>query len=258
MPPLTRTQRYREQILAELPLAYAENRAAKDVLVVVHDQYDYVRACLGSVLAHTDRFRLLVYDNASGEPTASYLRDLFSRHDLGVLVRSETNDGFIAPNNRLAALSSSPYLVLLNSDTEVRPGWDLAMLNFLERDPEAAQVGYCGGVLGGDGLGGGEAAFGYGVDFVCGWCFCVPRRTYDGHGLFDEANLEFAYGEDSDLSLRLREAGKKVYSLHLDLVTHHGNKTIEKVHLEMGNYVRGTFQRNHDYLRKRWGRYLKK
>jgi GT2 family glycosyltransferase len=253
---MTKIQKYRDQIIEELSIAAIPNNTYKDILIVVHDQLYYVQKCIESIFENTENYILRVYDNGSAPPTRDYLADL---DDQGKLVHEYvgTNNGFIEPNNYLAKQAQSPYIICLNSDTEVKPGWDLAMVNFLELNPEVAQVGYCGSMLNKEGQGT-EAAFGYDPDFICGWCFCIPRKTYWKHGLFDETNLDFAYGEDSDFSLRLKEAGEKIYSLHADLVVHHGNKTILEVHRELGNYVKGTFERNHEYIRRRWSTYLEK
>jgi GT2 family glycosyltransferase len=169
------------------------------------------------------------------------------------LERSEENLGFILPNNILAAKGNSPYLVLLNSDTEVYKGWDTALIGWLVAKPEYAQSGYLGGMLE-ENAQGGKSWAGEHIDYVCGWCVCMPRRIYNNFGLFDAEHLSFAYGEDADLSLRLIEAGYKLRALHLGLVIHHGNATISEV--QKTRDCKTTFDQNHEYLRKRWRNYL--
>lgn len=169
--------------------------------------------------------------------------------------RNEENAGFIVPNNRLAAVGDGEYIILLNSDTKVFQSWDTAMIGWLQHNSDVAQVGYWGGHLGPDGRGfGGDN--GYDIDYIPGWCFCIERSVYQQLGLFDEQNLTFAYGEDSDFSLRLQEAGKKIYALHAPLVYHYQNKTIQAVKNEGEIDVKATFDRNHAYLQKRWHDYL--
>ena len=100
------------------------------------------------------------------------------------------------------------------------------------------------------------AGFGFGseYDYICGWCMCFERSIYNEFGLFDDENLSFAYGEDADFSLRLKEAGKEIYALHLDLVKHFGNKTINAVSKELD--VKTSFDANHKYLKSRWAEFL--
>lgn len=248
-------RQHRQEIMAELILKQEQNEKSRDIIIVVHDQLEYTRACIKSIGECTKNYRILVHDNASGPETAEYLNSALSGGDIHILRRSEENLGFIVPNNRLAAESTADFLVLLNSDCEVKLGWDDLMCNYLDFYDTVGAVGYCGGILNSEGLGT-STAIGDGIDYVCGWCMCVPRKVYLEHGLFDEEHLEFAYGEDSDFCLRLREAGLGVYALHANLVLHHGNKTVVQVHRELGDYIKGTFDRNHRYIRERWSNYL--
>jgi GT2 family glycosyltransferase len=162
----------------------------------------------------------------------------------------------VVPNNEMIALGESPYVVLLNSDTKVFENWDNTMIAFLKNNPEYAQVGYWGGHLNADGRGFGGAN-GERVDYIPGWCFCIPRETYDQFGLFDE-HLKFAYCEDSDFSLRLKEGGKKIYSLYAPLVHHYQNKTVKQVEKEGELDLQATFDHNHSYFKNRWKEYLSK
>ena len=230
-----------------------QNSIPTDILIVVRNQYEYIKKCIDSIFKNTTNFNLFIYDNGSAPETANYLSKL-SKIDNISLTRKEENYGFIIPNNRLAELGSSPYIVLLNSDTEVHSGWLSALVGYLFFHPEIAEVGYHGCTL--DETGRGFPAWcGNQIDFIPGWCVCLRRATYNQLGLFDEVNLDFAYGEDSDLSLRIKESGKGIYALHLDLVTHFGNKTITQVQHERD--VASSFAKNHAFVRSRWDKYLK-
>lgn len=234
------------------PTAKAAQGATVDIVMVVHNQLDYTRRAIESIYRHTKNFHLLLWDNGSDAPTRAYLEEIGRRENV-TLERSEENLGFIIPNNRLAALGQAPYLALLNSDTEVQPRWETTLMEFLTRRPEYGAVGYEGGLLGANAIGCGRGA-GDSIDYVSGWCVCMARRTYEEHGLFDEQNLQFAYGEDSDFSLRLQEAGLRVHALSPQLVTHFGNKTIAEV--AQTRDTRTSFSANHEYLRRRWASYL--
>lgn len=223
-----------------------------DVIIVVHDQLDYMRKCVDSLYKNTKDFTLYIWDNASKEPTEKYLQSLTERGNV-YLHRSDTNMGFILPNNILVGKGKSPYLILLNSDTEVYEGWSEAMVGWLQQNQRCAQVGYLGGLLTHDGYGGNSWCGGL-IDYVCGWGLCMSRKTYNEVGLFDSENLVFAYCEDADLSLRLLERGDEIYALHLGLVHHYGNATIREVSNERD--VSATFKQNHHYIKSRWSDYL--
>ncbi len=242
---------YNAEIDAKL-LARASGHWQTDIIVVVHNQLDYTRNCIESLYRHTRDFHLWLWDNGSDAETRDYLTDVARRENV-TLERSEENLGFIIPNNRLAAQGRAPYLILLNSDTEVRAGWGAKMLDYLKAHPEVGEVGYEGGLLGPDGVGCGQGE-GDEIDYVAGWCACLSRKTYEQHGLLDEEHLQFAYGEDSDLSLRLQDAGLRVHALPDGLVTHYGNKTIAEVSRRRD--TRSTFAANHTYFRQRWAKYL--
>lgn len=244
----------------ELSLAHISKPAWKDIIIIVRDQLPYLKMCIESVRKYTKDYTLYIWDNNSGKETKDYLEEIQKEHVLSEdkdwdieVWSSEENQGFIKPNNRLVREGNGEYIILLNSDTKVFENWDKAMIGWLQNNPEVAQVGYWGGHLGADGRGfGGDN--GYDVDYIPGWCFCIERETYKNHGLFDQDNLSFAYCEDADFSLRLQEAGKKIYALHIPLVYHYQNKTIQVVRNEMD--VLSTFNKNHEYMYVRWKNYL--
>jgi GT2 family glycosyltransferase len=149
--------------------------------------------------------------------------------------------------------STSDYLILLNSDTIVSQGWDEAMIGLLQNRTDVGITGFQGGVLDEDSFGCG-IAFGEEIDYVAGWCMCLHKTVRKKVGLFDN-NLQFAYGEDSDLCLRIKENGYKLYALHLGYVKHFGGATIKQVKEKQD--VTGTFKSNHLYLKNKWNNYLK-
>ena len=246
----------------ELAVASITPPVWKDIIIIVRDQLRYFKECIESIKENTSHYTLYIWDNASGPETKKYIEDLQKEHfetkpdDWDIEVWTvEKNQGFIVPNNKMADIGTSDYIILLNSDTKVFKHWDMAMIGWLQQNPDVAQVGYWGGHLGADGVGG-CGDYGYDIDYVTGWCFCISRETYKTHGLFDQENLDFAYCEDSDFSMRLLESGKKIYALHVPLVYHHQNKTIQTVKDEGEIDVRATFSHNHEYIRKRWKSYL--
>jgi len=250
----------KQQLIEELTCQWRQQARPgphrKDILLVVKDQAPLVRKCLEALFAHTRDFNLFVWDNGSGEETHKVYREMFGRMPEGAgLIShfSHDNQGFLHPNNALAAMGDSPWVILLNSDTEVQAGWDDIMLGWLEDHPNCGAVGYEGGLFGSDGVGVG-VRHGDEIDYVAAWCMAVRRRTIDEFGLFDGRNLKFAYGEDSDFCLRLREAGRDMYALHAHLVVHHGNATTKAVRQEMD--LKPSFRANHDYIRRRWADYI--
>lgn len=227
---------------------------SKDILIVVHDQLDLIKNCITSIYTTTSNFTLYIWDNGSMEPTKKFLELISRIHDNVVLIRSEENLGFIKPNNNLAKLGTSDYIVLLNSDTKVMKDWDSAMLSWMWGHPNCKIVGYQGGLLMENGRGSPNPGYGDKIDYVCGWCLSVKREDYLKMGLFDEVNLSFAYGEDSDFSLRFKESGYDIYALRMNLVWHLGNATSKEVANEMDTSK--TFDANHKYIKNRHAHYI--
>lgn len=241
---LKRLAAHAEDVKRELVITKQYQPAGKDILIVTHNQLDYLKQCVESVRLHTQDYQLYVWDNASDRETQDWLGE---QSDI-IVTRSETNEGFIIPNNRLVKQGHNPYIILLNNDTVVLPDWDKAMIAFIQQTG-AAQVGYVGGWINEEGKG---ALFGWGsgVHYIPGWCFTIPRAVYDEYGLFDEENYSFAYCEDADFSFRLTEAGRQIHALHLDLVFHYENTTIKTVHQLRD--CRTSFVANHAFLKGRW------
>lgn len=245
-----------EKIKEELSLIdYAKN-LKKDILIVVHNQHEYVENCIKSVLKNTKNCNLFIWDNGSNLKTKNFLEKISKKNKNINLYRSNENIGFVVPNNMMIKDTKSPYVILLNSDTEVRPYWDKILIGFLEKNKDVGACGFQGGIVNEQGLGV-SVNFGYDVDYICGYCLCIPRKIYNEIGLFDDENIKFAYCEDSDFCFRLREMNKKIYACHsTDLVVHYGNKTSLSVAQKIN--LKEKIDNNLLYLQKRWSKYLNK
>jgi GT2 family glycosyltransferase len=115
------------------------------VIVVTFNSRSLTLACTASVAAEQAAgpyaIELLVVDNASTDGTADALRE--TAPGARVLVQP-ANLGFAGGNNAGLAAAQGRYLLLLNSDTEVRPGALAALVAFMDAHPEA---GACGPML---------------------------------------------------------------------------------------------------------------
>jgi len=91
-------------------------------------------------------YEILVVDNASADNSLDELRasevaaPLIASGKLRIIVNTE-NCGFGAANNQAFKLTSSPFVFLLNLDTEVRPGTIDTLIERLKTDPS---IGACG------------------------------------------------------------------------------------------------------------------
>lgn len=91
--------------------------------------------CLDALSRQTWKsFHVVVVDNGSTDGSAECL----SRYNRGIeLVRLPSNMGFCRANNIALRRIATPYVALLNNDAYPSPQWLEALVNGLERHPEA-------------------------------------------------------------------------------------------------------------------------
>jgi N-acetylglucosaminyl-diphospho-decaprenol L-rhamnosyltransferase len=107
------------------------------VAIVSYNTASLLRRCLRSVLEDT-RGPVLVVDNQSTDGSAELVRREFP----GVLVKAETeNHGFGAGANLALRELQTPYVLLLNADTELTPPTVDPLAAYLDEHPRAAIVG---------------------------------------------------------------------------------------------------------------------
>lgn len=214
--------------------AVVTSGAAFAAVVVSYNTRELLRECLESVREEGPS-EIVVVDNASADGSPEMVRALFPEVRL---LADGGNPGFGAAANRGIAACRSPYVLLLNGDTRVRPGALAALGRELDRPPRAAIAGpllrnpdgtrqpSCFPFLGPfevlvmntylnrlfrrtrrfrpvySTLPAGE------VPWVKGAALAIRREAFEGIGGFDEAY--FLYGEEMDLCWRLRRAGWRV------------------------------------------------
>jgi glycosyltransferase involved in cell wall biosynthesis len=171
--------------------------------------------------------------------------------------------GFLKNCNRSAARARGKYLLLLNNDTNVQPGWLSALVDVAERDPNVAIVGpmllypngrlqEAGGIIWSDATGHNYGRGHYAelpeynylkeVDYISGACLLIRKCFWDDVGGFDE-RFAPAYYEDTDLAFQARSKGLKIIYQPLSRVVHyegvshgrdelHGIKAFQRVNRE--------------------------
>jgi N-acetylglucosaminyl-diphospho-decaprenol L-rhamnosyltransferase len=101
------------------------------IVVLSWNTRELLAACLDSLAARADEldFEVIVVDNASADGSADAVEQGWPQVRL---IRNERNEGYAIGNNIGAAAARGTYLLLLNSDTEVRPGALATLATFLD------------------------------------------------------------------------------------------------------------------------------
>jgi len=210
------------------------HRQPVSVIVCVHNALEDVRRCLASVLQHTTPpYRLILVDDGSDAPTAAYLAT-FAREHGATLIRNEAARGYTRAANQGLAATSDPWVLLLNSDTIVTPGWLDRLVACAESDPRIGIVGPLSNTASWQSIPdiedhGDWAANplppGFGVNdigallaahsarlyprvpLLNGFCLLIRRDLIETVGCFDEETFGPGYGEEDDFALRARQSG---------------------------------------------------
>src|SRR5215213_1042180 len=98
------------------------------VCIVNYNTHDLLRACLLSVLAEAPT-EIVVVDNASTDGSADMVKVEFASVKL---ISLEKNIGYGAAANRAVEHCYADYVLLLNSDTVMKPGALRTMSRYLE------------------------------------------------------------------------------------------------------------------------------
>lgn len=205
------------------------------------------KACIASVLKQTEPFKLIL--TANGNPqVAEYFTALakeFANITVGV---NENNQGFIEPHSRALTLCDTELFLLLNDDAILPEDALKKLIEPFDQFPNAALSGPkddfqtllpdFNGTKGKD------------FEYLNGACLMCKTEIVKKHGLFDP-HLKFAYAEDSDLSLRMREQGYTLHKVDFRLI-HERCATSKHV-----KEVKASQEANHAFCRKRWAHYLK-
>lgn len=211
------------------------------VVIPNYNGVRFLRECLDSVMAQAPgapKYEVLVIDNGSVDGSLELLKEY-----PGVRVEAlSENTGFCHAVNVGIGLSAAPYVILLNNDTKVRPGFIQNLYDAIENKPDAFSVGAkmlmwdAPGLL--DGAGDRYCALGWayargkgkpGAQYsrpceifsACAGAAIYRRSVLEEIGCFDEEH--FAYLEDLDIGYRARIYGYHNYYEPTAEVIHYGS-----------------------------------
>lgn len=211
-----------------------------DIVVCVYNGLHHVRQCLRSVRVFTEApYHLTVVDDGSDPYVGEEVKRILSRgwqHAHHTYLRNDTNEGYLRAVNRGVQNGTGDYVVLLNSDTLVTPGWLDGLRACLDAQPTMSIACPLSNHANFS-----RVAFPPGATFLqlaelvrrhsarrypeiglaSGFCFIARRSLYDAVGVFDEIYGR-GYYEESDLCMRAVEQGGRIVADDATFVYHHG------------------------------------
>ncbi|TCZ52614.1 glycosyltransferase [Roseicella aquatilis] len=255
------------------PAWYDEGAPEVSVVILDHDRPDLTRTCLGHLWAHTAgrRYEIIVVDNGSAPENHAALRRIPGPFRL---IRLEVNRFFGEGNNIGAEAARGPYLLFLNNDAFVTPGWLDPLVRQLETKPLLGGVGprllfpdgrvqEAGAFVTTDGhtvqVGRSgthapdEVEEDHIVDYCSAACFLLRRDLFLAVGGFDPA-YEPAYYEDVDLCLRIAARGLFIGYCAGSQVVHIANATSSVQEATLG--LSRAVEINRVQLLRTWGETL--
>lgn len=185
--------------------------------------------CLLTIRKFTRDFRLIFVDN--GSRCHFDLRRVFEPNQPITYVRNSENTGFVKAVNQGFALSTAPYIVVMNNDTQAAPNWIQKLKQGFALDATVAAVGpkttakswqgrtpWTGPprVISTDGM----LAF-----------FCTMFRLDAVRAVGDlDESFGVGLGDDSDYCRRLHLAGYRLAFVPELIIPHHHRSTFHTVY----------------------------
>lgn len=194
------------------------------IVIPNYNGMSYIEACLKSVYAQTvASYEVIIVDNGSQDGSLAWIKEHYPQT---TLIELEENKGFCKAVNDGIRAAKTPYVVLLNNDTQVKNDFLQELENAMEQDdkafsgsakmlvmkkPELMDDGgdyYCAlGWAFADGKGKPQVRYNRPkkIFAACGGAAIYRKEVFEQIGYFDEEH--FAYLEDIDIGYRARLAG---------------------------------------------------
>jgi len=217
---------------------------AISIVIPVSNNWELTYTCLQSVYEHTvGSYEIIVFNDNSTDATPNPLASIAGLR----VITKDSKEAAVNACKQATEVATGDYILLLNNDIEVGPGWLEALLDPF-RDTSTGIVGAkfvypdgileaSGGITWRDGTG---CNYGHGddpnlpqycykkaVDYCSGACLIVPRKLWEEIGGFDP-RYDPAHYDDIDLCFTVRSMGYNVIYQPRAVVTHHGDTSAGK------------------------------
>jgi len=227
------------------------------IIVLSYNHPDLIKLTLDSLIKDSlyPNLEIIVVDNASNSETIKLLKT----YPQIKLILNKENYGFAKGNNIGLKASTGEYLILLNNDVVVTPGW-VSRLLFHCQKPNIGLVGPVTNSIGNEAK----------IDFdltnyqnytylhwgqtlevknIAAFCWIMSRQTYQKIGELDE---RFGRGmfEDDDYCYRVKQSGLNILIADDVFVYHFGGASFKQ--LANVEYQK-IFDQNKLLFENKWG-----
>ncbi|MEN6520918.1 MAG: glycosyltransferase [Armatimonadota bacterium] len=269
--------RLRKMLFGRSP---APREKTVSIVILAYNQLYYTKKCLESIEQYTNvPYELIVVDNCSTDGTADYLDSLTDRWEKSEIengfckavkvIKNSENLGYAAGNNCGIAASTGDYVLLLNNDVVVTPGWlerlvrpmeyhsgvgiTGPMSNFVSGSQLVKHACYNKSTLEGLNEFAAELAKEYNGEIlshvrVVGFSMLISRSVIEEVG-----GLDTRYGlgnfEDDDYCIRAVIAGFSVLIVKDCFVHHFGSQTFAGENIDRDRLI----MKNWELFKEKWG-----
>jgi len=239
-----------------------KNKHLTSIIILNFNGADHIKKCIESIRAHTpESYELIVVDNASTDDSLEFLR---VQPDI-TLVENTTNLGCPPARTQAMAMADGEYVLLLDNDTVVTPGWLTTLLGHARQNPNIGLIGPRSNFVSGQQLvpqvsyKGIQELNEFAGTFcqqnkgrltsttrLVGFCMLIRRAVIDKVGAPDPQFGKFGF-EDDDYTWRAIIAGFRAAIAH-DVFIHHTGGPQLRGNVEYNNHLREAW----NVLKRKW------
>lgn len=232
------------------------------IVLAAYNALQYTKACLQSIVKYTDvPYELVLIDNGSSDGTREYFKTFSGAR----IIHNKTNLGFSRGYNQGIKAGSGDYFLLINNDCIVSTNWLSNMITCAASSPVIGMVGPRGNHINGiqridkefEGIQGFHEFAGlfnrpdiskwFEVKKLVGFCILIKREVITKVGYLDES-----YGigthEDIDYSIRVRQAGYKLFCAGDVFIYHFSHRTFLANNIDLFEL----YHRNKAIFKQKW------
>lgn len=243
------------------------------VVVLMWNQGLMTLKCLQSLIDRSDyrNLEIIVVDNDSKSEESLIVTNWLDAHTTHKIkyIKNFDNLGFAAGNNVGLSEATGDYLVILNNDTEVSPGWIWRSLKHFYRNPNLGILGPSTNNCGNEGrvklrgnpndwLSEVVPRFNFRVPYLLEvntaafFCVFIARKVYEEVGMIS-TDYGRGYFEDDDYCRRVQSLGYQI-GIARDVFVHH--KMGASFDLLEDSEKTRLFNENKAIYEAKWGKWI--